>query len=66
MAYKVFLVEDEIVAREGMRDNVNWRSVAHQGSELQLRAWQALGMLAEFCGVGHKTTMGMGAVSRIS
>ncbi len=24
MAYKVFLVEDEIVAREGIRDKVNW------------------------------------------
>lgn len=26
MAYKVFLVEDEIVTREGIRDNVNWQS----------------------------------------
>jgi two-component system, response regulator YesN len=26
MSYKVFLVEDEIVAREGIRDNVDWRS----------------------------------------
>ena len=25
MAYKVFLVEDEIVTREGIRDNVNWK-----------------------------------------
>jgi len=24
MTYKVFLVEDEIVAREGIRDNVDW------------------------------------------
>ena len=24
MAYKVFLVEDEIVGREGIRDKVNW------------------------------------------
>ena len=24
MSYKVFLVEDEIVAREGIRDNVDW------------------------------------------
>lgn len=39
---------------------------AYQGSEMQLRAWQALGTLAGFCGVGHKTTMGMGAVERIS
>lgn len=27
MPYKVFLVEDEIVTREGIRDNVDWRSV---------------------------------------
>jgi two-component system, response regulator YesN len=26
MAYKVFLVEDEIVTREGIRDNVNWKA----------------------------------------
>ncbi len=26
MSYKVFLVEDEIVAREGIRDNVDWTS----------------------------------------
>jgi CRISPR-associated endoribonuclease Cas6 len=32
------------------------------GSEVYLRVWQALGRLATFCGVGHKTTMGMGAV----
>ncbi|MBK8049377.1 MAG: response regulator [Anaerolineales bacterium] len=25
MLYKVFLVEDEVVAREGIRDNVDWR-----------------------------------------
>ncbi len=39
---------------------------AHQGDELYLRAWQALATLATFCGVGHKTTMGMGAVEYIS
>ena len=27
--------------------------------------WQALADLAAFCGVGHKTTMGMGAVELI-
>ncbi len=27
MTYKVFLVEDEIVTREGIRDNVDWKSV---------------------------------------
>jgi two-component system response regulator YesN len=27
MSYKVFLVEDEIVTREGIRDNVDWGSV---------------------------------------
>jgi two-component system, response regulator YesN len=26
MAYKVFLVEDEIVTREGIRDNVDWKA----------------------------------------
>jgi two-component system response regulator YesN len=30
MAYKVFLVEDEIVTREGIRDNVDWRSVGFE------------------------------------
>jgi two-component system response regulator YesN len=28
--YKVFLVEDEIVTREGIRDNVDWRSVGFE------------------------------------
>lgn len=28
--YKVFLVEDEIVTREGIRDNVNWASVGFE------------------------------------
>src|SRR5512133_1872913 len=26
MAYKVFFVEDEIITREGIRDNVDWKS----------------------------------------
>lgn len=39
--------------------------VAHQGEEIELRAWQALTDLATYCGVGHKTTMGMGAVNRV-
>jgi len=30
MSYKVFLVEDEIVTREGIRDNVDWRSVGFE------------------------------------
>ncbi len=38
---------------------------AYKGDERYLRVWQALGTLAAFCGVGHKTTMGMGAVERI-
>lgn len=38
---------------------------AHRGDDLALRAWQALADLAAFCGVGHKTTMGMGAVERL-
>lgn len=38
---------------------------AYRGEELALRAWQALTDLAVFCGVGHKTTMGMGVVERI-
>lgn len=38
---------------------------AHDGAETYLRIWQALGRLATFCGVGHKTTMGMGAVEMI-
>ncbi|MEW5984998.1 MAG: CRISPR system precrRNA processing endoribonuclease RAMP protein Cas6 [Chloroflexota bacterium] len=34
-------------------------------AEPYLRIWQALGDLATFCGVGHKTTMGMGAVEKM-
>lgn len=30
MPYKVFLVEDEIVTREGIRDNVNWEAAGFQ------------------------------------
>lgn len=30
MPYKVFLVEDEITTREGIRDNVDWRSVGFE------------------------------------
>lgn len=30
MIYKVFLVEDEIVAREGIRDNVDWKSAGFE------------------------------------
>ena len=30
MLYKVFLVEDEIVTREGIRDNVDWESVGFE------------------------------------
>ena len=26
MPYKVFFVEDEIITREGIRDNVDWRA----------------------------------------
>lgn len=37
---------------------------ATRASDLQLRTWQALADLALFCGVGHKTTMGLGAVER--
>ncbi len=38
---------------------------AHRGSEAELCTWQALANLAAFCGVGHKATMGMGAVELI-
>ncbi|MCI0396946.1 MAG: CRISPR system precrRNA processing endoribonuclease RAMP protein Cas6 [Chloroflexi bacterium] len=37
---------------------------AKDDSELYLSVWQALGELAAFCGVGQKTTMGMGAVEK--
>lgn len=30
MVYKVFLVEDEIVTREGIRDNVNWQAAGFE------------------------------------
>jgi two-component system response regulator YesN len=32
VSYKVFLVEDEIVAREGIRDNVDWKSAGFEFS----------------------------------
>lgn len=38
---------------------------AHQGDELTLSFWQALADLASFCGVGYKTTMGMGTTEKI-
>jgi CRISPR-associated endoribonuclease Cas6 len=34
--------------------------IAPKDEELYLRLWQALGRLATFCGVGHKTTQGLG------
>lgn len=37
---------------------------AHDGAAYYLRVWQALGALAAFSGVGHKTTMGLGAVEK--
>ncbi|MGD8854764.1 MAG: response regulator [Chloroflexota bacterium] len=43
MSYKVFLAEDEIVTREGIRDNVDWKSVGFdfcgeaQDGEIALR-----------------------------
>ena len=30
MAYKVFLVEDEVITREGIRDNVNWEAAGFE------------------------------------
>lgn len=39
---------------------------AYQGDDVTLSIWQALAELATICGVGHKTTMGMGAVERIT
>ena len=38
---------------------------AQQSEEVYLIAWQALARVAEFCGTGHKTTMGMGATEII-
>ena len=38
---------------------------AYSNAPAYLYAWQALADLATFCGVGHKTTMGMGAVERL-
>ena len=38
------------------------RFQAHDQTEDYLQIWQALGYLATFSGVGHKTTMGLGAV----
>lgn len=41
-----------------------WLS-AHQGDKQVLCTWQALADLASFCGIGYKTTMGMGALERL-
>ena len=37
----------------------------YAGPARYLYAWQALTSLATFCGIGYKTTMGMGAVERL-
>ena len=37
---------------------------AHKGDDQQLQIWQTLGTFATFCGIGRKTTMGMGAVDK--
>jgi CRISPR-associated endoribonuclease Cas6 len=37
----------------------------HPRAAMHLHIWQALAGLATFCGVGHKTTMGMGAVEKL-
>jgi CRISPR-associated endoribonuclease Cas6 len=37
----------------------------HPQADLYLHVWQALARLAPFSGVGHKTTMGMGAVELV-
>ena len=34
--YKVFLVEDEIVTREGIRDNVNWQAVGFELKKIEM------------------------------
>lgn len=39
---------------------------AHHGGPGQLGLLQALAQLAAYSGVGHKTTMGMGAVELIA
>jgi CRISPR-associated endoribonuclease Cas6 len=38
---------------------------AHRGGAGQLSLLQALGRLASYSGIGHKTTMGMGAVEQV-
>ena len=42
-----------------------WYTALHD-DEMAQRIWQAQAELAAFCGVGAKSTMGMGAVERIS
>jgi len=39
------------------------RFVSTDTNETYLRLWQSLGRLASYCGVGSKTTMGMGVVA---
>lgn len=46
----------------GFVGDVEFRAVA--GAELYLRLWQALGRFSVYCGIGYKTTMGMGAVAQ--
>ena len=47
----------------GFVGEVNFR--ARAGHTDYLYIWQAISDLAAFCGIGYKTTMGMGAVERI-
>lgn len=72
----VFVVEHQIetatvsISKQesftGFVGDVRFRAeTRHPDSKVYLHVWQALASLAAFCGVGHKTTMGMGAVDRL-
>lgn len=55
-----------ISLRESFTGFVGWVKfhtlTNHPQADTYLRIWQGLGRLIAFCGVGHKTTMGMGVV----
>ncbi len=70
---RVYVTDHQIqTASISMRPNLTYTGFvgqvqfkAKRGSKEYLRVFQALGTLAQFCGVGSKTTMGMGAVQRL-
>ncbi len=64
--YKIETIEVQVRKRElftGFVGDVLF--IALDKNIIHLQAWQALGQLVAFCGVGHKTTMGMGIAEKL-